>query len=98
MVRQVVETIESCDRPGRYFAELPFGENYPQRMQRAHKGITYSGHWYGVRSIRPMLPWIRYHPEFTNDELRRAAKVDPCSRKAISNRVLRSATKYVQRN
>lgn len=98
MVRQVVETIDSCDRPGIYFAELPFGENYPQREQRSDRGVSYSGHIYGVKSIRPKLPWIPYHPEFTNEDLRRAVRVDPRSRRAIRNAVLRSAAKYVRRN
>jgi len=65
--------MESGDRPGRYYSENPIGIYNPQRIRSTERGITAGGHWYGVKSMRTMLPWIR-DTKFTPSQLRDTLK------------------------
>jgi hypothetical protein len=84
--------MQSGDRPGRYYSENEMGAYNPQRIQSASKGVTSGGHWYGVKSMRTMLPWIKDAP-FTPSQLEYALK-RPDS--IVYDRVMKSAAKFVR--
>jgi hypothetical protein len=72
------------------------GHYNSQKLQRSDRDVFAGGHLIYVGSMRPMLPWIKDHPEFTvrdlDDALKSAAKWG-CHR----HRVMRSALSYVQK-
>jgi hypothetical protein len=95
LVRQTYDIVISCDRAGRYFASIGQTEEMtPIRSQSSARGIHAGGHWYGVKSIRPQLPWYRetnFGLRDLEDGLKSAARWGYPAR----HRVMRSAAEYV---
>lgn len=95
LIRSVLDTMASGDRPGRYFNENAQGDFTPQREQRADKGVFAGGHWMGIKSMRDKLPWISEHPEWSPSMLERALNSGDGS--ALYEKAVRSAIEFNQR-
>jgi len=89
LVYSTLETLESCDRPGRY--PLLRGRHGDDCC---HNNWNEIAGWYGVRSARHSLPWIQDHPEFSREELRAALRLTPWTRAFYASRILKSAAGY----
>lgn len=94
LIRQTIDMMQSADKPGRYYAENQPGEFNSQRQQSSSKGVTSGGHWFGVKSTRDMLPWIK-DTSFTPSQLEKALKSGESS--PTYQRAVKSAADFVRR-
>lgn len=93
LIRQELDMMAAGERPGHYYSENPLGEYNPAGEQSAERGVTSGGHWYGVKSMRDMLPWMREH-HWAPGQLERALRNKDS---AMYQRAVRSAIEFVER-
>jgi len=93
LIRQELDMMSSADRPGRYYSENPMGEYNPQGEQSAEAGITAGGHWYGVKSLRNSLPWMREN-HWAPAQLEKALRNKDS---AMYQRAVRNAIEFLER-
>ena len=85
-LREEVGMLQSGDRPGVYFDEWEKGNAPKKQSQNIKEGERAGGKWRGVRSGRPMMPFLSEHPEFTPSTLAKALEKDgdnPTYQKAV---------------
>jgi len=93
LIRSVLDTLESADKPGRYFDA--FGQNEAHNLRENPKeGTRHGGQWRGVKSLRTKLPWLQDNDDFTPEDLRHALKQ---AEKGKITPVMRSAIEFEKR-
>lgn len=92
LIQQEIGMMASGERPGHYYSELPLGESNPAGEQSAARGVTKGGHWYGVRSMRDMLPWMKGN-KWSPSQLERALRNKDS---AMYQKAIRSAVQFIE--
>jgi hypothetical protein len=94
LVRSEVGVMQAGDRPGRYYIENEPGDYNSQKEQSAERGVTSGGHWQGIPSVRPHLPFMREHPEFNPKAVENAMLLGPKSR--LYQRIIAKAIDFLE--